>query len=56
MFTGIVTHVGEVAEVREMDGGRELVVASDLPLAELAAGRLGLPRRDLPDGRGDARA
>ena len=29
MFTGIVTHIGEVAEVREMDGGRELVVASD---------------------------
>ena len=38
MFTGIVTHVGEVAEVREMDGGRELVLASTLPLAELPPG------------------
>jgi riboflavin synthase len=38
MFTGIVTHIGEVAEVREMDGGRELVVASTLPLAELPPG------------------
>ena len=38
MFTGIVTHQGELAAVREMPGGRELVVASDLPLAELALG------------------
>ena len=38
MFTGIVTHVGAVAEVREMDGGRELVLASTLPLAELPPG------------------
>ena len=38
MFTGIVTHRGEVSEVREMAGGRELVIASDLPLAELALG------------------
>ena len=43
MFTGIVTHLGEIAAVREMAGGRELVVASDLPLAELALGRLGRP-------------
>jgi riboflavin synthase len=38
MFTGIVTHVGAVAEVREIDGGRELVIASTLPLPELALG------------------
>ena len=38
MFTGIVTHLGEVIAVREMAGGRELVIASDLPLAELALG------------------
>ena len=38
MFTGIVTHVGEVAAVREIAGGRELVVASRLPLAEVALG------------------
>ena len=38
MFTGIVTHLGELATVREMPGGRELVVTSDLPLAELALG------------------
>lgn len=38
MFTGIVTHRGELATVREIPGGRELVVASDLPLAELALG------------------
>ena len=38
MFTGIVTHQGVLATVREMAGGRELVVASDLPLAELALG------------------
>ena len=37
MFTGIVSHLGEVADVREMPGGRELVVASDLPLAEIAS-------------------
>jgi riboflavin synthase len=38
MFTGIVTHVGEVAAVREIAGGRELVVASGLPLAEIVLG------------------
>jgi riboflavin synthase len=38
MFTGIVTHVGEVAAVRGIAGGRELVVASGLPLAEIALG------------------
>jgi riboflavin synthase len=38
MFTGIVSHLGEVAEVREMPGGRELVVASDLPQAEISLG------------------
>ena len=38
MFTGIVTHVGEIAELREMDGGRELVVASTLPLSDLSLG------------------
>ncbi len=38
MFTGIVTHLGELAAVRDMAGGRELVMASDLPLAELALG------------------
>ena len=38
MFTGIVTHQGKLATVSEMPGGRELVVTSDLPLAELALG------------------
>jgi riboflavin synthase len=38
MFTGIVTHVGEIAAVREVAGGRELVVRSGLPLAEIADG------------------
>jgi riboflavin synthase len=38
MFTGIVTHLGEVAEVREMAGGRELAVTSDPPLGKLALG------------------
>ena len=38
MITGIVTNVGEVAAVRELAGGRELVIASGLPLAELALG------------------
>lgn len=38
MFTGIVTHLGEIAAVRDMQGGRELVVASTLPLAEIALG------------------
>jgi riboflavin synthase len=38
MFTGIVTHQGELAAVREMAGGRELVIASGLPLNELAVG------------------
>ncbi|MGD9509380.1 MAG: riboflavin synthase [Geminicoccaceae bacterium] len=38
MFTGIVTHLGEVAAVRDIDGGRELVMASALPLAEIALG------------------
>lgn len=38
MFTGIVTHRGEVAAISEMPGGRELAIASDLPLGELALG------------------
>jgi riboflavin synthase len=38
MFTGIVTHAGRIAAVREIAGGRELVVASDLPLEEIALG------------------
>jgi riboflavin synthase len=38
MFTGIVTHRGEVAAVGDMPGGRELTIASDLPLGELALG------------------
>ncbi len=38
MFTGIVTHRGEVIDRREMPGGLEFSVASDLPLAELALG------------------
>lgn len=38
MFTGIVTHLGEIAAVRDIAGGRELVVASPLPLAEIALG------------------
>ena len=38
MFTGIVTHAGEIAAAREIAGGREFVVASDLPLAEIALG------------------
>jgi riboflavin synthase len=38
MFTGIITHLGEVRAVRAIAGGRELEVASDLPLAELALG------------------
>ena len=38
MFTGIITHVGEVTAVREIAGGRELVVVSALPLAEIALG------------------
>ena len=38
MFTGIVTHAGEIAAAREIVGGREFVVASDLPLAEIALG------------------
>jgi riboflavin synthase len=36
MFTGIVTAVGEVREVREADGGLELTIAC--PYADLAAG------------------
>lgn len=38
MFTGIVTHLGRLAAVRDSAGGRELVVESDLPLAELPPG------------------
>lgn len=38
MFTGIVTHIGTVAAVDEIPGGRELVVASSLPLAEIPLG------------------
>lgn len=38
MFTGIVTHRGEVVERREMPGGLEFAVRSELPLAELALG------------------
>lgn len=38
MFTGIITHRGTIAEVRDVPGGRELVVESELPLAEIADG------------------
>lgn len=38
MFTGIITHRGEIAEIRAIPGGRELVVRSDLPLAEIPLG------------------
>ena len=38
MFTGIVTHLGEVARARDAGGGRELVVRSRLPLAEIPLG------------------
>lgn len=38
MFTGIISHVGEIAAVREIPGGRELVVASALPLAAIDLG------------------
>ncbi len=38
MFTGIITHIGTVAAIREITGGRELDVASDLPLPELDLG------------------
>jgi riboflavin synthase len=38
MFTGIVTHLGEIETVREATGGRELVLASELPLAEIGLG------------------
>ena len=38
MFTGIVTHLGEIEAVRETVGGRELVLASELPLAEIGLG------------------
>jgi len=38
MFTGLISHVGEVADVREIAGGRELVIASALPLAEIDLG------------------
>jgi len=38
MFTGIVTHLGEIEAVREAAGGRELVLASELPLAEIGLG------------------
>jgi len=39
MFTGIVTHVGEIAAVRATPGGgRELLVRSALPLAEIPLG------------------
>lgn len=38
MFTGIITHVGEIAAVRAIDGGRELDVASSLPLAAVPLG------------------
>ena len=38
MFTGIVTHRGEVAQKREMPGGLEFAILSNLPLAELALG------------------
>ena len=38
MFTGIVTHRGEIVAKRDMPGGVELEIASELPLAELALG------------------
>ncbi|MEK0081927.1 riboflavin synthase [Benzoatithermus flavus] len=38
MFTGIITHLGEIVSVREVADGRELVVKSDLPLAEIPLG------------------
>lgn len=38
MFTGIITHLGEIVSLREVAGGRELVVRSDLPLAEIPLG------------------
>ncbi|MFO1074029.1 MAG: riboflavin synthase [Geminicoccaceae bacterium] len=38
MFTGIITHRGEITAVREHAGGRELELASGLPLAEIADG------------------
>jgi riboflavin synthase len=38
MFTGIIGHDGRVEHVRAIAGGRELIVTSDLPLAEIALG------------------
>jgi riboflavin synthase len=38
MFTGIITHLGRVTAVREVAGGRELEIGSDLPLAEIPLG------------------
>lgn len=38
MFTGIVTHLGAVARVRETDGGVRMEIESDLPKAALETG------------------
>jgi riboflavin synthase len=38
MFTGIVTHIGQVTAVAQRDGGRELTVASDIDPELMAIG------------------
>lgn len=38
MFTGIVTHIGEVGAVREQEGGAEFEIVSSLPLETVPLG------------------
>ena len=38
MFTGIITHIGRVEDVRDGESLRDIVVATDLPLDEVALG------------------
>lgn len=38
MFTGIVTHIGRIAEVRDGAALRDLVVETDMPLGDLPPG------------------
>ncbi len=38
LFTGIITHIGRVEDVRDGESLRDIVVATDLPLDEVALG------------------
>src|SRR6476620_1823635 len=38
LFSGIVAHIGRVEDVRDGEGLRDIVVATDLPLDEVALG------------------